>query len=131
MRSSDLPAFQHFWTLFLQEGVFTAVFEKVLIYVGPLFLVLGIIITIKKKELRFVHYWLLAIIIFFFIGAYKVVAHTYYTIPIVAPASILIGYAISNSLKLITAYRIAGGKESCFNGTVYNIDYVSSHYKLS
>ena len=107
----QMPVFSTYLNSFFYKRVFfTAVFEKVLIYVGPLFLVLGIIITIKKKELRFVHYWLLAIIIFFFIGAYKVIAHTYYTIPIVAPASILIGYTISNSLKLITAYRIAGVK---------------------
>ncbi len=97
-------------SFFYKRVFLTAVFEKVLIYVGAVFLVLGIILTIKKKELRFIHYWLLAIIIFFFIGAYKVVAHTYYTIPIVAPASIFIGYAISNSLKLIAAYKITGTK---------------------
>ena len=107
----QLPVFSTYLDPFFYKRVFlTEVFEKVLIYVGSVFLVLGIILTIRKKELRFIHYWLLAIIVFFFIGAYKVVAHTYYTIPIVAPASILIGYAISNSLRLIAAYRMTGAK---------------------
>jgi hypothetical protein len=85
---------------------FTEIFEKCLIYIGGIFLVLGIVFTFKNKEFRFIHYWLLAIIAFFFIGAEKTAHHTYYTIPIIAPASILIGYAISNSIKLITAHSM-------------------------
>jgi hypothetical protein len=71
---------------------------------------LGIVFTFKNKEFRFIYYWILAIIIFFFIGAEKTAHHTYYTIPIIAPASIFIGYAISNCLRLITAYKIVGIK---------------------
>jgi 4-amino-4-deoxy-L-arabinose transferase-like glycosyltransferase len=95
---------------FYRRVFFTEIFEKDLIYVGGVFLVLGIIFTFKKKEFRFIQYWLLAIIIFFFIGAEKTTHHTYYTIPIIAPASILIGYAISSFIKLITTYKITGTK---------------------
>ncbi|HDY68491.1 MAG TPA: hypothetical protein ENH85_11945 [Candidatus Scalindua sp.] len=95
---------------FYMRVFFTEIFEKDLIYVGGIFFVLGIVFTFKNKEFRFIHYWLLAIIAFFFIGAEKTAHHTYYTIPIIAPASILIGYAISNSIKLITAYKIVGIK---------------------
>ncbi|MFQ5713777.1 MAG: ArnT family glycosyltransferase [Candidatus Scalinduaceae bacterium] len=96
---------------FYMRVFFTEIFEKDLIYVGGVFLVLGIIFTFKEKEFRFIHYWLLAIIAFFFIGAEKTAHHTYYTIPIVAPASILIGYAISNTIKLINTYKITGIKK--------------------
>jgi hypothetical protein len=85
---------------------FTEIFEKCLIYIGGIFFALGIIFTFKKKEFRFIQYWLLAIIIFFFIGAEKTAHHTYYTIPIIVPASILIGYAMSNSIKLINVYSM-------------------------
>ncbi|MFQ5686785.1 MAG: ArnT family glycosyltransferase [Candidatus Scalindua sp.] len=100
----------HFYMrVFLSE-----IFEKCLIYIGGIFFILGIVFTFRNKDLRFIHYWLLAIIAFFFIGAEKTAHHTYYTIPIVAPASILIGYAISNCLRLITAYKIVGIKRVVF-----------------
>lgn len=89
---------------------FTEIVERCLIYIGGVFLVLGIIFTFKKREFRFIHYWLLSIIIFFFIGAEKTAHHTYYTIPIIVPASILIGYAISNWFRLIRDYNIIGIK---------------------
>lgn len=94
----------YFESYFYRRVFCVEIFQKELIYIGAVFLVLGIIITIKRKDLRFIQYWLLAIIIFFFIGAEGTAHHTYYTIPIVAPASILIGYAISNSIKLINVY---------------------------
>jgi hypothetical protein len=96
---------------FYEKVFYAEVFEKDLIYIGGLFLVLGIIFTIKKRELRYIHYWLLSIIIYFFLAAKEVEWHTYYTIPIIVPASIFIGYAISNSLRLITAYNITGIKK--------------------
>ncbi len=95
---------------FYKKVFFAEVFVKDLIYVGSVFFVLGIIFTLKKKEFRYIHYWLLAIIIYFFLAAKEVEWHTYYTIPIIAPASILIGYAINNSLKLINAYKLTGTK---------------------
>ena len=100
----------YFDSYFYGRVFFVEIFQKDLIYVGAIFLVLGIILTIKREDLRFIQYWLLAIIIFFFIGAEGTAHHTYYTIPIIAPASIFIGYAISNSLKLIAAYKITGTK---------------------
>ena len=100
----------YFESYFYRRVFCTEIFQRDLIYIGAIFLVLGIISTIKKKDLRFIQYWLLAIIIFFFIGAKLTAHHTYYTIPIIAPASILIGYAISNSIKLINAYKITGTK---------------------
>ena len=93
---------------FYEKVFYAEVFEKDLIYIGGVFFVLGIIFTLKKKEFRYIHYWLLAIIIYFFIAAKEVEWHTYYTMPIIVPASIFVGYAISNSLKLITAYNITG-----------------------
>lgn len=96
---------------FYKKVFFNEVFEKDLIYVGGVFFVLGIIFTLKKKELRYIHYWLLAVIIYFFLAAKEVEWHTYYTMPIIVPASVFIGYAISNSLKLITAYKITGIKK--------------------
>jgi hypothetical protein len=93
---------------FYEKVFYAEVFEKDLIYIGGVFFVLGIIFTLKKRELRYIHYWLLAIIIYFFIAAKEVEWHTYYTMPIIVPASIFVGYAISNSLKLITAYNITG-----------------------
>jgi len=96
---------------FYMRVFFSEIFEKCLIYIGGMFFVLGIVFTFKNKEFRFIHYWLLAIIAFFFIGAEKTAHHTYYTIPIIAPASILIGYAISNSTNMINRYRIAGIKK--------------------
>jgi hypothetical protein len=96
---------------FYEKVFYAEVFEKDLIYIGGLFFVLGIIFTIKKKEFRYIHYWLLAIIIYFILAAKEVEWHTYYTIPIIVPASIFIGYAISNSLKLITEYKITGIKK--------------------
>ena len=78
---------------------------------GGVFFVLGIIFTLKKKEFRYIHYWLLAILVYFFIAAKEVEWHTYYTIPIIVPASIYIVYAISNSLELITAYKVTGIKK--------------------
>ena len=86
---------------FYVKVFFTEIVEKCLIYIGGIFLVLGIVFTFKNKELRLIHYWLLAIIVFFFIGAEKTAHHTYYTLPIIAPASVLIGYAISNSGRMI------------------------------
>jgi hypothetical protein len=96
---------------FYEKVFYAEVFEKDLIYIGGLFFVLGIIFTFKKKEFRYIHYWLLAIIIYFILAAKEVEWHTYYTIPIIVPASIYIGYAISNSLGLITAYQIVGIKK--------------------
>ncbi|MBC8555245.1 MAG: glycosyltransferase family 39 protein [Candidatus Brocadiales bacterium] len=96
---------------FYEKVFYAEVFEKDLIYVGGVFFVLGIIFTLKKKEFRYIHYWLLAIIIYFFLAAKEVEWHTYYTIPIIVPASIFVGYAISNSLKLITVYNITGIKK--------------------
>jgi len=96
---------------FYKKVFFSEVFEKDLIYAGGVFLVLGIIFTLKKKELRYIHYWMLAILVYFFLAAKEVAWHTYYTIPIIVPASVFIGYAISNSLKLITAYKITGRKK--------------------
>ncbi len=110
---------------------FTEIFEKCLIYIGGIFLVLGIVFTFKNKEFRFIYYWILAIIIFFFIGAEKTAHHTYYTIPIIAPASIFIGYAISNCLRLITAYKIVGMKRvvllSLFVSMVASLPLISYH----
>jgi hypothetical protein len=91
---------------FYYRVFYAEIFESCLIYVGGIFLVLGIFFTIKKNELRFIHYWLLAIIISFFLGGAGTAWHTYHTITIIAPASILIGYAISNSIKLINAYSM-------------------------
>ena len=96
---------------FYEKVFYAEVFEKDLIYIGGLFLVLGIIFTFRKKEFRYIHYWLLAIIIYFILAAKEVEWHTYYTIPIIVPASIFIGYAINNSLKLITAYKVTGIKK--------------------
>ena len=96
---------------FYEKVFYAEVFEKDLIYIGGLFFVLGIIFTLKKKEFRYIHYWLLAIIIYFFLAAKEVEWHTYYTIPIIIPASIYIGYAISNFLRLITAYKVTGIKK--------------------
>jgi hypothetical protein len=93
---------------FYVKVFFTEVVEKCLIYIGGIFLVLGIVFTFRNKEIRFIHYWLLAIIAFFFIGAEKTAHHTYYTIPIIAPASVLVGYTISNSVKLINEYKVTG-----------------------
>jgi hypothetical protein len=97
-------------SLFYKRVFYTEIFQRDLIYVGGAFLVLGIMFTFKKKEFRYIHYWLVAIIIFFFLGAEKTMIHTYYTLPVIAPASILIGYAISNSIKMIQAYKITGMK---------------------
>ena len=92
-----------YWRVF-----YTEILERDLLFVGGAFLVLGIIFTFKKKELGYIRYWLLAIVIFFFLGAEKTMVHTYYTIPLIAPASIFIGYAICNSTRLIYAYKITG-----------------------
>ena len=96
---------------FYEKVFYSEVFEKDLIYIGGVFFVLGIIFTLKMKELRYIHYWLLAIIIYFFLAAKEVEWHTYYTIPIIVPASIFVGYAIGNSLKLITENNITGIKK--------------------
>ncbi len=96
-----------YWRVF-----FTEILERDLIYFGAVFLVLGIILTHKKKEFGYIRYWLLAIIIFFFLGAEKTKVHTYYTIPLIAPASIFIGYAICNLTKLISTYKITGIKKA-------------------
>ena len=96
---------------FYEKVFYAEVFEKDLIYIGGVFFVLGIIFTLKKREFRYIHYWLLAIIIYFILAAKEVEWHTYYTIPIIVPASIFIGYAISNSLKLITTYKLTGIKK--------------------
>ncbi len=116
---------------FYEKVFYAEVFEKDLIYIGGLFLVLGIIFTIKKKEFRYIHYWLLAIIIYFFLAAKEVEWHTYYTMPIIVPASIFIGYAISNSLKLITAYKVTGIKkvalQALFVVMVVSLPFISYH----
>lgn len=98
-----------YWRVFITE-----IFQKDLIYAGAIFLVLGIIYTIKKKEFRYIQFWLLAIIVFFFMGAEGTAHHTYYTIPIIAPASIFIGYAISNHKIFLDTYRISGIKRFVF-----------------
>ena len=87
---------------------YAEIFESCLIYIGGIFFVLGILFTIKKEELRYIHYWLLAIIISFFLGGEGTAWHTYHTITIIAPASLMVGYAISNSVRLINAYKITG-----------------------
>ena len=116
---------------FYEKVFYAEVFEKDLIYIGGLFFVLGIIFTIKKKEFRYIHYWLLAIIIYFFLAAKEVEWHTYYTMPIIVPASIFIGYAISNSLKLITAYKVTGIKkvalQALFVVMVVSLPFISYH----
>jgi hypothetical protein len=96
---------------FYEKVFYAEVFEKDLIYIGGVFFVLGITFTLKKKEFRYIHYWLLAILIYFFLAAKEVEWHTYYTMPIIVPASVFVGYAISNSLKLITACNISGIKK--------------------
>ena len=116
---------------FYEKVFYAEVFEKDLIYIGGLFLVLGIIFTIKKREFRYIHYWLLAIIVYFFLAAKEVEWHTYYTIPIIVPASIFIGYAISNSLRLITAYNVTGIKkivlQALFVFMVVSLPFISYH----
>jgi len=116
---------------FYEKVFYAEVFEKDLIYVGGIFFVMGIIFTIKKKELRYIHYWLLAIIIYFFLAAKEVEWHTYYTIPIIVPASIFIGYAISNSLRLITAYKVTGLKkitlQALFAIMIVSLPFISYH----
>jgi len=116
---------------FYEKVFYAEVFEKDLLYVGGVFFVLGIIFTLKKKEFRYIHYWLLAIIIYFFLAAKEVEWHTYYTIPIIVPASVYIGYAISNSLKLITAYKITGIRkkvlQSLFVIMVVTLPFISYH----
>lgn len=87
---------------------YAEIFESCLIYIGGIFFVLGILFTIKKEELRYIHYWLLAIIISFFLGGEGTAWHTYHTITIIAPASLMVGYAISNSVRLINEYKITG-----------------------
>jgi hypothetical protein len=89
---------------------YAEIFESCLIYIGGVFFVLGILFTIRKEELRYIHYWLLAIIISFLLGGAGTAWHTYHTIPIIAPASLLIGYAISNCMRMITTYKIVGTK---------------------
>ena len=98
----------YFGSSFYSRVFYTEILERDLLFVGGAFLVLGIIFTFKKKEFGYIRYWLLAIIIVFFLGAEKTMVHTYYTIPLIAPASIFIGYAICNSTRLISAYRITG-----------------------
>jgi hypothetical protein len=93
---------------FYYRVFYAEIFESCLIYIGGIFFVLGIIFTIKKHELRYIHYWLLAIIISFFLGGSGTAWHTYHTITIIAPASLLIGYIISNSAKLINENNITG-----------------------
>jgi hypothetical protein len=66
---------------------------------------------ILKKEFRYIHYWLLAIIIYLILAAKEVEWHAYNTIQIIVPASIFIGYAISHSIRLITAYKATGIKK--------------------
>ncbi|MBT6225199.1 MAG: hypothetical protein HOI47_00935 [Candidatus Scalindua sp.] len=92
---------------------------------------MGIIFTLKKKEFRYIHYWLLAIIIYFLLAAKEVEWHTYYTIPIIVPASIFIGYAISSSLSVITAYKVAGIKkialQALFVLMVVSLPFISYH----
>jgi len=116
---------------FYKKVFYAEVFEKDLIYIGGVFFVLGIIFTLKKKEFRYIHYWLLAIIIYFFLAAKEVEWHTYYTIPIIVPASVFIGYAISNSLKLITAYKVTGIKrfvlQTLFVVMVVTLPFISYH----
>jgi 4-amino-4-deoxy-L-arabinose transferase-like glycosyltransferase len=87
---------------------YAEIFESCLIYIGGIFFVLGILFTIKKEELRYIHYWLLAIIISFFLGGEGTAWPTYHTITIIAPASLMVGYAISNSVRLKNAYKITG-----------------------
>ena len=93
---------------FYYRVFYAEIFASCLIYIGGIFFVLGILFTIRKSELRYIHYWLLAIIISFFLGGEGTAWHTYHTITIIAPASLLVGYAISNSVKLINAYKITG-----------------------
>jgi 4-amino-4-deoxy-L-arabinose transferase-like glycosyltransferase len=90
---------------------YAEIFASCLIYIGGVFFVLGILFTIRKGESRYIHYWLLAIIISFFLGGEGTAYHTYHTITIIAPASLMVGYAISNSVKLINVYKITGLKK--------------------
>ena len=118
--------------LFFYKKVFFAeVFEKDLIYIGGIFSVLGIIFTFKKKEFRYMQCWMLAIITYFFLATDEVFKHTYYTIPIIVPASIFIGYAIGNSMKLITTYNIIGIRkivlQSLFIIMVVTLPFISHH----
>ncbi len=87
---------------------YAEIFESCLIYIGGIFFVLGILFTIRNEELRYIHYWLFAIIISFFLGGKGTAWHTYHTITIIAPASLMVGYAISNSARLINTYKITG-----------------------
>ena len=93
---------------FYYRVFYAEIFASCLIYIGGIFFVLGILFTIKKEELRYIHYWLLAIIISFFLGGEGTAWHTYHTITIIAPASLMVGYAISNTVRLINAYKITG-----------------------
>jgi len=104
----------YFDSHFYARIFFSEIFEKCLIYIGGIFLILGISFTCKKHELRYIHYWLIAIIISFLLGGAGTAWHTYHTLPIIAPASLLIGYAISNYRSMITTNRIKGTKRYVF-----------------
>jgi hypothetical protein len=93
---------------FYYRVFYAEIFESCLIYIGGIFFVLGILFTIRKEELRYIHYWLIAMIISYFLGGAGTAWHTYHTITIIAPASLLVGYAISNSVKLINEYKVTG-----------------------
>jgi hypothetical protein len=110
---------------------YTVMFEKILMYAGGLVAALGIFFTLKKNELRYIHYWLLAVIIVILIGGRGSAWHTYHSIPIIAPASLLIGYTISNFVKIITAYKITGAKRivlvMLFMLVVASLPFISYH----
>jgi 4-amino-4-deoxy-L-arabinose transferase-like glycosyltransferase len=70
------------------------IFQRHMIYIGAVFAIVGILATIKKRELHLFHFWFLSHIIFFFIGAETTQHHSYYTMPITVPCSVFIGWTI-------------------------------------
>ena len=93
---------------FYNKIIFQHTAEKLLTWCGlPLALIGCIVAWRQGGRGRIVIAWCAAVVAFFFLAASGVRPHEYYKLPITFPASILIAFAIEDSIKSRdTAYRI-------------------------
>lgn len=80
-------------------GVMTARFATIILTpIGLTLFVIGLFLRYQNKISYFLHYWILGIFIYIIIMTRGNLIHLYYQLPIIPPASILIGSALSSFL---------------------------------
>jgi hypothetical protein len=92
---------------FYKKVFYVYIFQRHLIYIGAVLTIAGIFFAIKKKDLYLFHFWFLSQIVLYFVAAETSRNHSYYSMPIIIPSSIFIGWIIVTYFDRIKRCKLA------------------------